>query len=381
MLGDNRGRNAGSPAQICIVNKRMPKSASLLCDCLITLNLGEIVGTEQGHVMGLDDSNLASDWRERLAKELADKGIKITKLSTDLGKHRDYVGNVLRGKANPNLGFLVNLFKVTGIDIFSVIRDSSESTIENTVPVGTPLETRLDELVDQMEHEQIIEENQRKLDQDFEKEEGKVPTDISEIKDSKMAALAHEILADLGPKGYFVVTGLPDAPQVFSTFPEEWAAVYVAEKFASIDPALHFMNNGSGYVSWDQLRDSSEDQTVFERSAEVGLTEGSVMTAARRGKKIAVSLCHDKKELNKDEIKAVEGALNTFLVLMERPQPSLEAYELLYYFANGLTNEQVRNIYEISPRKLADIKKQAISSLNANNLEHAVAIGCRIGIL
>ncbi len=331
--------------------------------------------------MGLDDTNLATDWRERLARQLAEKGVKITKLSTDLGKHRDYVGNVLRGKANPNLGFLVSLFRETGIDIFSVIRDTSEAMVENNVPLGTPMEALLDELVQTLEREQIIEENQRKLDRDVVKIGDGALSDIGAIKDSRMADAAHGILRTLAPKGYVVVSGLPLEPQVYSTYPEEWAGVYVSEKLAAVDPILHFMNNGSGYAAWEQLRAGAEDKTVFKRSADFGLKEGSVVTTARRGKKIAVSLCHEEVSLNEEEITLAVSSLNTFLILMEKPQPNLDPYELLYYFANGFTNEQIRNIFDISPRKLADVKKTAIASLNAKNLEHAVAIGCRIGIL
>lgn len=331
--------------------------------------------------MGLSDSNLASDWRERLANELADKGIKITKLSTDLGKHRDYVGNVLRGKANPNLGFLVSLFRETGIDIFSVIRDTPDNTVENSVAVGTPLETLLGELVESLELEQTFKEHQRKLDAKIVDIEDGLPGDLLEIKGSPMAAAAHEILTELAPKGYTVVSGLPMSPRIFTTYPDEWAKTYIMEKLAATDPILHFMNNGAGYASWDQIRASADDKRVFERSKEFGFNEGSVVTAARRGKKIAASLCHDAKSLTDEEIKLAQSALTTFVVLMESPQPKLEPYELLFYFANGLTNEQVRNLFDISPRKLADVKKKAISSLNAKNLEHAVAIGCKIGIL
>ncbi len=331
--------------------------------------------------MGLDDSNLASDWRERLAKELAEKGIKITKLSTDLGKHRDYVGNVLRGKANPNLGFLVSLFRETGIDIFSVIRDTQESTIENSVPVGTPLETLLGELVESLEQEKTWTDYQRQLDAEILKSGDGVPQHLLKIKKSPMLDAAHEILGNLGPNGYAVVAGLPQTLQMYLTYPDEWNVTYVTEKLATGDPILHFMNNGSGYASWEQLRAVAEDSRVFERSADFGLLEGSVVTSARRGKKIAASLCHDKVSLNEEEIALVETALNTILVLMESPQPELEPYELLYYYANGLNNEQIRNLFDIPPRKLADVKRTAITSLNAKNLEHAVAIGCRIGIL
>jgi transcriptional regulator with XRE-family HTH domain len=41
-------------------------------------------------------------WRERLADAIHSRGVKITRMSTDLGLHRDYISNVLSGKAKPN---------------------------------------------------------------------------------------------------------------------------------------------------------------------------------------------------------------------------------------------------------------------------------------
>ncbi len=42
------------------------------------------------------------DWRDRLSAEIHSKGVKLTHLSTSLGFHRDYVSNVISGKAKPS---------------------------------------------------------------------------------------------------------------------------------------------------------------------------------------------------------------------------------------------------------------------------------------
>jgi transcriptional regulator with XRE-family HTH domain len=44
----------------------------------------------------------SDDWRERLSAEIHTKGVKLTHLSTSLGFHRDYVSNVISGKAKPS---------------------------------------------------------------------------------------------------------------------------------------------------------------------------------------------------------------------------------------------------------------------------------------
>jgi transcriptional regulator with XRE-family HTH domain len=42
------------------------------------------------------------NWRDRLSAEIHAKGVKLTHLSTSLGFHRDYVSNVITGKAKPS---------------------------------------------------------------------------------------------------------------------------------------------------------------------------------------------------------------------------------------------------------------------------------------
>lgn len=55
-----------------------------------------------------------TDWRARLAEAVYARGFRLTKLSTDLGFHRDYVSNVLSGKARPSAARLARICAAVG---------------------------------------------------------------------------------------------------------------------------------------------------------------------------------------------------------------------------------------------------------------------------
>jgi len=60
-------------------------------------------------------------WRERLAFEIHARGMKLTKLSTSLGFHRDYVSNVISGKAKPSADKLESICKALGIELADLL--------------------------------------------------------------------------------------------------------------------------------------------------------------------------------------------------------------------------------------------------------------------
>lgn len=99
--------------------------------------------------------SFAADWRNRLGIELASRGIKLTKLSTDLGKHRDYVANIVSGKAHPDLETLMTVFTKTGIDPMEVLSENNEPEIDNSILEGTPLVDRLADAVDSINSAQL----------------------------------------------------------------------------------------------------------------------------------------------------------------------------------------------------------------------------------
>ena len=70
-----------------------------------------------------------------------------------------------------------------------------------------------------------------------------------------------------------------------------------------------------------------------------------------------------------------------FLALLEPIEPTKEPYEVLYYLSNGLTPKDISELYKMPLRRVVDLRNAAVTSLKANNVEHAVAIGIKVGIL
>lgn len=336
-----------------------------------------------------DNMGLTPDWRENLERAIHAKGIKVTKLSTDLGMHRDYVANVLKGKAHPKFGFLVKLFQATGIDILSVISGAEDEVVE--VTPGTPLDDRLKQVVAALVSTEILETHRQQIKPLTATDSP--PKTIPEVKlkslkvarneNVPMSVIIHDTLSAIAPKGYILLGGLPNANDFYSNITDDWSVTYVREKLAENDPVLKFMNNNRGYISWAKLKQQAEDATVFERSAEYGRVEGSVVTRSYRGNKVAVSLCqeNDHPELTASEITEVEDALDALLRLMAPIQPEADDLEFLYSVSQGHNTAELKAIYGVSDRKISDMKKAAIASMSAHTLEHAVSIGIDTGLL
>lgn len=204
---------------------------------------------------------------------------------------------------------------------------------------------------------------------------------VKNIPPGPMRDMAHTTLKELGPHGVTIVTGLPTKTEIYTTYPNEWAMVYIGEGLAKQDPVLQFMIHGSGAVSWAHLRETSPNPIVFDRAAECGLPNGTVVTAARRGRKIGTSICHDVPTLDDADLKRITSALHVFLALLEPIEPTKEPYEVLYYLSNGLSTKDISELYKMPQRRVVELRNSAVQSLRANNVEHAVAIGLKVGIL
>ena len=75
------------------------------------------------------------DWKNRLAHEIHSRGLKLTKVSISLGFHRDYVSNVISGKAKPSAEKLDAICREIGVPLTSILvgppehdPDSEDST-------------------------------------------------------------------------------------------------------------------------------------------------------------------------------------------------------------------------------------------------------------
>jgi|GEM_PF-3417687 len=61
------------------------------------------------------------DWKNRLAHEIHSRGLKLTKVSTSLGFHRDYVSNVISGKAKPSAEKLEAICNEVGVPLTNIL--------------------------------------------------------------------------------------------------------------------------------------------------------------------------------------------------------------------------------------------------------------------
>ncbi len=73
-------------------------------------------------------------WRERLAAAIHNKNIKVTLLSTELGLHRDYVSNVLSGKAKPNTDRVGEICDKLGVSLSFILTGKGEGNEEGQKP-------------------------------------------------------------------------------------------------------------------------------------------------------------------------------------------------------------------------------------------------------
>lgn len=73
-------------------------------------------------------------WRERLALEIHARGFKLTKLSTQLGFHRDYISNVLSGKAKPSTDKLEAICAEIGVPFATILLGGDGDGDQSAVP-------------------------------------------------------------------------------------------------------------------------------------------------------------------------------------------------------------------------------------------------------
>ncbi len=73
-------------------------------------------------------------WRERLASAIHNKNVKVTLLSTELGLHRDYVSNVLSGKAKPNADRLGKICDKLGVSLSYILTGEGGASEEGKKP-------------------------------------------------------------------------------------------------------------------------------------------------------------------------------------------------------------------------------------------------------
>ena len=324
--------------------------------------------------------------RRRLDAVIASKGYKLTKLSVDIGRHRDYIGNIIRGKAKPSLEVLLEIANKLEIDPVYLFEESEGETPHSEADLSI-LAEQMDVVIETLTDQRILEqlEEQLKLKKSNAAKKRRLAARIQDIPQTKLSIEAHETLARIGDLGYAIVNNIPHREGIdldmFSTHSPNWGFEYVSNRLAEKDATLVFMNTRGGVITWKQLKEETEDTEVFDRAQKHGLEHGTVITSAYRGKKIAVSLSHSKPELDEEEIRLASNAILRFLILMTPAAPSKDPYELLYFNANGMTNKDLRSSLDYNSRQLASLRTEALSLMEAKTLEQAIANAQNTGIL
>lgn len=94
------------------------------------------------NVLGSKPMSSHDQWRDRLASAIHNKNIKVTLLSTELGLHRDYVSNVISGKAKPNTDRVAEICDKLGVSLSYILTgDGEEKNGENGSESVTELQS------------------------------------------------------------------------------------------------------------------------------------------------------------------------------------------------------------------------------------------------
>ena len=161
-----------------------------------------------------------------------------------------------------------------------------------------------------------------------------------------------------------------------TTYPPSWLQIYVKEGYQSIDPVLMFMSKGNGVINWRDLQGDDASLAVMERAKEFGLNNGTVYANTVQGLKCSVSVCHKKETLNDAEIAVLKeyttvyGAMKARIGTAPRDEQCLRYLDLQ---ANGASSKDVQQTLGISARSIAELKKDAILSMEANSLPQAIS--------
>ena len=161
-----------------------------------------------------------------------------------------------------------------------------------------------------------------------------------------------------------------------TTYPPSWLQIYVKEGYQSIDPVLMFMSKGSGVINWRDLQGDDASLAVMERAKEFGLNHGTVYSNLSQGLKCSVSVCHSKETLSDAEVDVLKEYTTVYGTMKGRigtPPRDEQCLRYLDLQANGATAKDVQSKLQISARSVAELKKDAILSMEAQSLPQAIS--------
>ncbi len=169
-----------------------------------------------------------------------------------------------------------------------------------------------------------------------------------------------------------------------TTYPSSWLQVYVKEGYQSIDPVLEFMSKGSGAINWRDLQGSTASLAVMDRAKEFGLEYGTVYSNTLQGLKCSVSVCHKKQELDAGEIAVLREYTTVYGTMKLRAGTPPRDEQCLRYLdlqAGGASPVEVQSILGVSGRSVAELKKDAILSMDARSLPQAISTAMNANLI
>ncbi len=161
-----------------------------------------------------------------------------------------------------------------------------------------------------------------------------------------------------------------------TTYPSSWLQIYVKEGYQAVDPVLMFMSKGNGAINWRDLQGDETSLAVMDRAKEFGLTNGTVYSNTVRGLKCSVSVCHEKETLDADEIALLREYTTIYSTVKERVGNTPRDELCLRYLdlqASGASPKDVQSVLNVSARSVAELKKDAIHSMEAHSLPQAIS--------
>lgn len=169
-----------------------------------------------------------------------------------------------------------------------------------------------------------------------------------------------------------------------TTYPSSWLQIYVKEGYQGIDPVLEFMSKGTGAINWGDLQGSSASLAVMDRAKEFGLEHGTVYSNTLQGLKCSVSVCHTKEKLDDAEIAVLREYTTVYGTMKSRTGTPPRDEQCLRYLdlqAGGASPAEVQSVLGVSGRSIAELKKDAILSMDARSLPQAISTAMNANLI
>jgi len=223
-----------------------------------------------------------------------------------------------------------------------------------------------------------------------------------------------QILHGCGFEYYGLLRHLPQNPvqqnpeswaaALAGRWPEHWARIYAAKKYALIDPMVRYLGHAQRPFRWREAMAAFHKDAHQRRVEQMmvdafghGLEDGYIFPIhGRNGTLASLSLAGKPIELSPVEIALLEAvARKAFwrLLDLKGEAPALETVlpadtpltrremEILHYLAEGMTSMEISKMLKISNHTVDWYMNGLQDKLKAKNRQQAVALAFRHGLI